>query len=70
MLLKTTRETVGNFSSASGAVRRAGRASMASSSNMLSTIGKELKAHAPFTEVGDELDKTTEPSASPEETED
>ena len=37
MLLKTTRETAGNSSSASGAVRRAGRVSLASTSSMLNT---------------------------------
>ena len=52
MLLKTTRETAGNSSTPSSAVRRAGRVSMTSSRSMLSTIGKELKAHAPFTVVG------------------
>ena len=52
MLLKTTRETAGNSNSASGAVRRAGRVSMTSSGSMFSIIGKELKAHAPFTFVG------------------
>ena len=52
MLLKTTRETAGNSSSTSGAARRAGRVSMIPSGSMLSTIGKELKAHAPFTVVG------------------
>ena len=52
MLLKTTRETAGNPSSASGAVRRASRFSMTSSGSMLSNIGRELKAHAPFTVVG------------------
>ena len=52
MLLKITRETAGNPSSASGAARRAGGVSMISSRSMLGTIGKELKAHAPFTVVG------------------
>ena len=52
MLLKTTRETAGNSSPAPGALRRASRVSMISSRSMLSTIGKELKAHAPFTVVG------------------
>ena len=52
MLLKTIRETAGNPSSASGAVRRGGRFSITSSGSMLSNIGRELKAHAPFTAVG------------------
>ena len=52
MFLKTTRETAGNSSSPSSPVRRAGRVSRASSRSMLITIGKELKAHAPFTVVG------------------
>jgi len=52
MLLKTTRETAGNASSAPGALRRASRVSMISSGSMLSTIRKELKAHAPFTVFG------------------
>jgi hypothetical protein len=52
MLLKITRQTGGNFRSESGAVRRASPVSMTPSRSMLSTIGKELKAHAPFTVVG------------------
>jgi len=52
MLLKITRQTAGNSRSQSGAVRRASTVSMASSRSMVSTIGKELKAHAPFTVVG------------------
>ena len=52
MLLRTTRETAGNSSSPSRPVRRAGTVSRASTRSMLSTIGKELKAHAPFTVVG------------------
>lgn len=50
MLLKTTRERTGH--SGSGAVPRASTVSMASSRSILSTIGKELQAHAPFTLVG------------------
>ena len=52
MLLKTARETAGNSRSESGAVCRASTVSMTSSRSMLSNIGKELKAHAPFTVVG------------------
>jgi len=52
MLLKITRETGGNSHSESGTARRASTVSMASSRSLLSTIGKELKAHAPFTVVG------------------
>lgn len=52
MLLETTRKTADNTSSAPGAVDRASRVSMTSSRSLLSAIGKELKAHAPFTVVG------------------
>ena len=52
MLLKTTRETPGNPGSASSAVHRASRFSMTSFGSMLGNIGRELKAHAPFTVVG------------------
>jgi hypothetical protein len=52
MLLKTTRKTAGNCRSTRGAGRPARKPSVASSGSMLSIIGRERKAHAPFTSVG------------------
>jgi hypothetical protein len=52
MLLITSHKTAGNSGSKRGAARPASGTSMASPSSMLRIIGKELKAHAPFTLVG------------------
>ncbi len=52
MLMKATRETAGNSGSPSNPPRRGGGVAIAPFGCMFRTIGRELKAHAPFTLVG------------------